>query len=266
MYTSFQEFTTIRLSFFGDIMLHAPQMEPGIKWDWSEVAEVVADSDLRIGNFESTFMPGTGNILDEEGIHFRAPIQFLRHMEQFGMDVLVVQNNHMYDFGEPGFRATMEAIEASKIAPVAYNETFTVRGQRIQLINFTTHLNNLQHTYSIPPADRSANFNIAFVHWGGQYTDGVNWEQFKVEDELQAAGYSIIIGSGPHQRQRWISAGDTFTAYSLGDFFAAHADERGDNTGYVLNLSLNANGVAGVEMFPVQTITADGVSRIKITK
>ena len=46
-----------------------------------------------------------------------------------------------------------------------------------------------------------ADWVIAFVHWGENYQP-VNAQQRAAAQEFAAAGYDMVVGSGPHTRNR----------------------------------------------------------------
>ena len=46
-------------------------------------------------------------------------------------------------------------------------------------------------------ADLQADFNIAYVHWGGEYTPQEIKEQVTLANSLSTRGYEFVIGSGP---------------------------------------------------------------------
>lgn len=81
---------------------------------------------------------------------------------------------------------------------------------------------------------------VAMVHWGSEYDGGISDSQEKIRSILLDGGVDVILGSHSHLpgklvREQW-NGRDTFTAYSLGNLFAAE-EQQSAKTGLVLTLS-----------------------------
>ena len=88
---------------------------------------------------------------------------------------------------------------------------------------------------------------IALVHWGSEYEQSVAQSQKDAAKLLFESGVHVIIGSHSHfvgpmeLRNREISSGGNFIAYSLGDFVSV-ADDSTAHNGCVLSLDFQKQG------------------------
>lgn len=77
------------------------------------------------------------------------------------------------------------------------------------------------------------------MHWGTEYSLGVNDKQTEIANYLSDLGVNIIIGAHPHvvEPVEYINNGKTFVIYSLGNFIS---DQEGTErlTGLMMDLTI----------------------------
>ncbi len=80
---------------------------------------------------------------------------------------------------------------------------------------------------------------IVAMHWGTEYSLGVNDKQTEIANYLSDLGVNIIIGAHPHvvEPVEYINNGKTFVIYSLGNFIS---DQEGTErlTGLMMDLTI----------------------------
>lgn len=122
-------------------------------------------------------------------------------------------------------------------------------------------------------AAEKPDFTIAMLHWGSEYNDQISKTQEQIRSLMFSEGVNAILGTHPHYVQKMVldSENNTFTAYSLGDFFS-DAERSGSNYSVVLNLEITKNeetgitSVTGYRYEPIITQTGESgmqVVRIK---
>ncbi len=96
---------------------------------------------------------------------------------------------------------------------------------------------------------------IVAMHWGTEYSTGINDKQVEVANYLSSLGVNIIIGAHPHVVEpiEFINDGRTLVIYSLGNFIS---DQVGIERLTGLMVSLNVKKVVEKQ---ISTITVENV-------
>ena len=80
---------------------------------------------------------------------------------------------------------------------------------------------------------------IVAMHWGTEYSLGVDWQQTKIANFLASQGVQLIIGAHPHvvEPVEYINDGKTFVIYSLGNLIS---DQEGNErlTGLMMSVKI----------------------------
>ena len=84
-----------------------------------------------------------------------------------------------------------------------------------------------------------ADIIIVAMHWGTEYSLGVDYKQDEIAKFLSNQGVQLIIGAHPHvvEPVEWINDGKTFVIYSLGNFIS---DQEGNErlTGLMMSVDI----------------------------
>lgn len=242
---------TVRIVAAGDLMQHLPQVmaarlkDDTTKYDYTPSFRYVAsrfrDADLSIVNLETT--------LSERGPYygypcFKSPAEVADAMQDIGIDVAALANNHCCDRGAYGIKSTAEILDKRGISRVgvyrdsaeykANNVLYLKRsGISFAIVNYTYGTNGINvpkgmvvnHLDSVAMARDLASINrdsvdcvIAVVHWGNEYERQPNKEQKVMADFMRRLGVDIILGSHPHVVQPFEVNDKGVTLYSLGNF------------------------------------------------
>ncbi|MDR1116049.1 MAG: CapA family protein [Tannerella sp.] len=262
-----------RLIFGGDLMQHIPQVNAakdnsGV-YDYTEsfryVKPIFEQADLAFINLETTLTTSgyyTGYPL------FRSPKEIAKTLNDIGVDVTVMANNHVFDGGKNGVITTLKLLDA---AGIKYTGVFTdsrlfvrnhplilqTKGLTFALFNYTYGTNGLPTPEGLR-INRIDSFTIArdlaltdragidciivFFHWGYEYFRYPNEEQKALAELCHRYGAEIVVGSHPHVIQPIIAHKNTFTdssgkeidytdhvtIYSLGNLVSAQRDRYQD--------------------------------------
>lgn len=238
---------TITLLFGGDLMQHIPQIRAarrGSGFDYGSSFQYVAPmfraADVAVLNFETT-MTRTDRYTGYP--RFRSPVALADAVNNLGVDIALLANNHCLDGGPMGVAMTIEEFQLRDIITTGVFRSaeerdsssvvyFERRGVRFALINYTYGTNGLVPTKGIVvnSIDEErikqdiSNINrdgvdclIACMHWGMEYQRRANDEQRTLAKMLKQEGVDIIIGSHPHVVQGYEADSTGVVFYSLGN-------------------------------------------------
>ena len=95
--------------------------EFGVEYPFKNVRDIFLNDDLTVINLESTFYDYEANKANKT-YNFRSPVSYADMLPVAGIDAASMGNNHMEDYGEPGFRSTVDALEARGVHWFGSNE------------------------------------------------------------------------------------------------------------------------------------------------
>jgi len=242
----------IEISFVGDIIFGRYRDEgfDAIVDDpaalFADVKDLLSRADLTVGNLETPALPTLPKISPVKADYrFGATPKMIDALGQSGMDVVSLANNHMFDLGVSGQKATagivaqagMRAIGApTPNLPAIRVETVEVKGWRIGFIAVTNRMNHPSaakalHTpfvdekemvQVIGPLVKQArplhDLLIVFVHWGNEYSNIPGLVQKTAARFLIESGVDMVVGHHPHVLQGIERHRNGLIAYSLGNF------------------------------------------------
>lgn len=246
---------SLRIRAVGDLMMHGRQLKNGKTeggFDFStyfaQISYEIKAADLAIGNLEAPI--GTDNFSGYP--RFNAPAAYVKVIQEAGFDAVSLANNHIFDNGIKGLLSTTEHLRAFgllyegagskeelgtpliiekngiKLALLAYAQSTNTRPK-----DADSHINMLRKETverDILLARQSgADFILAFVHWGSEYTSKPSSFQIQWAQTLADAGVDAILGCHPHVLQpiATVTASDgraVFCAYSMGNFMSNQPD------------------------------------------
>ncbi|MDR3269455.1 MAG: CapA family protein [Tannerella sp.] len=279
----------VRLVFAGDLMQHLPQVTAARngehELDYTEsfryVKPVFQEADLAILNLETTLTPST---FYTGFPRFRSPAKLADVLQDMGIDVAVLANNHICDNGWAGIDFTSRRLDSLGIASTgAFADSLSYRRfhplrinagkMRFALFNYTYGTNgmpvpegaivNLIDTSAIAcdlaQIDRTqTDCIIVFFHWGDEYIRRPNGEQRRLAEFCHRHGVEIVAGSHPHVIQPVETYPDadglirSITVYSLGNL-VSNQRERFRNGGLIVTLDIEKTNNQPVRIIPSYT-------------
>ncbi|MFV0414682.1 MAG: CapA family protein, partial [Oscillospiraceae bacterium] len=178
---------------------------------------------------------------------FRAKTENVEIMQQLGVDIVSLANNHVFDYGEDAFYDTLETLQKSGIPYVGAGKNieeamqpqyFIVGGIKIAYVaasraekyiltpEATETTPGILRTYNpaqflqvTETAKRNADIVIAYPHWGTENTSVLEKEQIELAHQLVDAGADLVIGAHPHCLQGVEYYNEKPIIYSLGNFW-----------------------------------------------
>ena len=247
----------------GDILLHerlwAQAKADGVDGNWdfypqlADLEPEISSADLALCHLET---PLAELDVDYQGYPtFNAPPQITEAIIKLGFDICGTASNHSLDQGFSGLTRTIETLEAAGIPFTGTANSADAASQPlvmdVQTTNGVVKVGILSYTYGFNGFERDADklwsanlidpvaiiteaklarsqgaeIVIAKMHWGDEYTNKENEFQTSVAQELADSGQiDLIDGSHSHSVQPITQIGNTWIAYSHGNFVAAHRE------------------------------------------
>ena len=211
-----------------------------------ELIRIMQDADIMCLNNEFTYSTG-GAPLENKAYTFRAHPSRVNILKELGVDIVSLANNHSYDYGAESLIDTMETLDEAGIfyfgaghdldeamAPVY----FEVQGKTIAYVGAsraekyrltpqaTENSPGILRCYDtdlfvqvIEEARENADYVIAYVHWGTEYSHELEEAQLDSGKEYIDAGADVVIGAHPHCLQGMEYYKGKPIVYSLGNFW-----------------------------------------------
>lgn len=241
--------------FAGDINLaegwsttvYLDQQENGI-YDCisEELTDIMNAADIMCLNNEFTYSTG-GAPLAGKAYTFRALPERVEVLHQLGVDAVTLANNHVYDYGKEALLDTFAVLQEAGIpyfgAGHDLEEAMTplyleADGKTIALVGASRAEKNRMtpqatetepgilrcydttlYKEAIAEAKANADFCIAFVHWGTEYSFDLEQVQLDTGKEYLDAGADVVIGAHSHCLQGMEFHEGKPIIYSLGNYW-----------------------------------------------
>jgi poly-gamma-glutamate synthesis protein (capsule biosynthesis protein) len=250
------------------------------------IGKTLADADIAMVNLETAITErGTG---EAKPYKFRAPANALHKLQDIGVDVLSLANNHAADFGPVGVQDTLAAIKNPPIpvvgfgpdAAAAYKPAIVEKnGVKVAFLSASQVIDITSQKYAAGPgkagiatalkADRlvqavkeakgRADAVVVFMHWGIEGDKCPSADQKGLAKKLSDAGAAAVVGTHAHVMQGAGMMGDTYVGYGFGNFlwYGTSPYPNSNDTG-VTTLTLTAGKVVK-EQFTPASIDKRGV-------
>ncbi len=255
-----EEITVLAL---GDNLLHMPVVNSGKQADgtyqyahlFEKLQPGIQNADIAVIGQETVF---GGAELGYSGYPlFNSPSDMGKSLAEEGFDVVLHASNHVLDRGSQGVENTLRFWQQYPEMQVlgihanaeAQNRVAvkTVKGADIALLNYTYGTNGIPlpqgKEYLVDLIDEekikadseyaeaNADFTIAFMHWGTEYSIKPDTMQKELAQKMCQWGVDLIIGSHPHviEPVEWVTSengNQCLVYYSLGNYVSRQLEER----------------------------------------
>lgn len=230
-------------------------------------ADILHSADFRIGNLECV-VATTGAARDKP-YTFRAHPRVLPILKRH-FTALSLANNHSGDFGPVAFREMLDLLDREGLlyfgggrnlsdahAPLLLERN----GLRIALLGFNEFLpRSFEADFDKPGIAWSeddqvqadiknariryqADVVITFMHWGWEHKHLASKRQHQLAHLMIDSGADAVIGGHPHVTQNIEHYKGKPIFYSLGNFVFNGFSGKDNNTGWLLRLELDKQGV-----------------------
>lgn len=211
-----------------------------------ELVETMREADIMCLNNEFTYSTG-GAPLPGKAYTFRADPKRVEVLEQLGVDAVTLANNHVYDYGAEALLDTFAVLEEAEVLYFGAGRTLEeameplyleVEGKTIALVaasraekyKMTPQATDTEpgilrcydtelFLQAIREGSENADFCIAFVHWGTEYSFDLEQVQLDTGREYLDAGADAVIGAHSHCLQGMEYYDGKPIIYSLGNYW-----------------------------------------------
>lgn len=271
----------VSLSFAGDVSFandYAPSQNytsMGIDGAFSEgLQKTMKDADIFMVNNE--FCYSTRGTPVPKGYNFRAEPSRVSRLEEMGVDIVSIANNHAYDYGADAFLDTITTLNEANMPYVGGGSDledakshivyFMANGMKIGYIAATQIERDTLFTQPatenspgvvrcyepelvngmIAEAKKNCDFVIVYPHWGTELVETIQSDQQALAYSFIDAGADVVIGSHPHCLQGVEYYKDTPIFYSLSNFSFSGKVVKST----VLNLEITIEGIQQAKYIP----------------
>ncbi len=234
----------------------------GYDYLFSGVYDILSHDDLTVANLEGVFYNSEYNKVSKT-YNFRAPTEFAQILPLSSVEAVSLANNHTEDYGAPGIRSTIAALEevgTAWFATTEYADAVYVYEQDGIRIGFVAvyatywynHIDALSKDIQ-SLKDQGCSVLVGVMHAGTEYDYAHDSGQQKLADYFVRNGCSVVIGHHPHVIQGVNVYDGATVLWSLGNFvfggnkamralysmlaqFTFSFDENGTYLGHTLNI------------------------------
>lgn len=217
-----------------------------------------------------------GEPLEDKQFTFRAKPSAADYLNELGVDIVSLANNHAYDYGEAAFLDTLDTLEDAGIVYVGAGHNleearkpvcYIINNVKIAIIS-ATQIERLDNPDTKGATDSSAgvfrcwngsnlletvreakennDFVIAYLHWGTENETAIDWAQEKQAAEVAEAGADLIIGDHTHCLQQISIVKGVPVIYSIGNFWF---NSKTLDTG-MIKVTLGEDGMQSCQFIP----------------
>ena len=243
-----------------------------------ELLEIMRGSDVFMINNEFPYT-NRGIPLANKAFTFRADPANVQLLDEMGVDIVSLANNHASDYGEISLLDTLDTLNEAGIPYVGAGRNseeaskvvfYEKDGLKVGIVSATEverlaspdtkgATENSPGTFRcfqndaledvIRDAKTKCDFLIVYVHWGTESTDELDWSQPGQAVDFTAAGADVIIGAHPHVLQEIAYVNDVPVFYSLGNYWVNSKTQ----DSCLVTLEIGSEGLVSAKFIPCRT-------------
>ncbi|MBU5439246.1 CapA family protein [Tissierella sp. MSJ-40] len=275
----------LTITLVGDLLMDGSvrrQIEKnGLGYPWEMVKEYFQESELTIGNLE-TSITTRGTKWPDKQFNFRSHPNNLKAMKEAGIDVVTLANNHTLDFGYEGLLDTLrhldkyeiqhagggknkkEAIEGTiiernglKIGVLSFSRVvpdvrWYATSKRAGIVGaYDPHIEEVLNR--VKEMKEEADIVILSVHWGIERSTVPRKQEIQLARKAIDAGADIIMGHHPHVLQGIEIYKGKPIIYSLGNFVFGSRDQLTSTT-MIAQININEKNIDNIEIIPCSIV------------
>ncbi|MFH1513265.1 MAG: CapA family protein, partial [Bacillota bacterium] len=195
----------------------------GYAWFFREVQPLLSLDDLTVANFEGVLKENAYG-KTEKTYNFRGLPDYAQILAMGSVEAVGLSNNHAEDYGEPGQRATREALLNAGVHYFDSENVYIYEKNNIRIAFLSVWERWMfqfgqQYVETVSGLKAGGvNAVVIYVHFGEDYSPYHMERQTTIAMRFIDAGADLIIGSHPHVLQGIDLYGDRLILYSLGNF------------------------------------------------
>ena len=228
-----------------------------------KMQDLIKGADYSVCNFEAP-VETNGEPALKAGPNIQQHKETIKLLKEQGFDLLLLANNHIYDYGTQGLQETLNEAEKNSIETIGANIDFkktykplikTIGGVKFGFINACeaqfgqltsdesklggyAWINHSIIDYTVINLKKEVAFIVFFAHAGLEHYDVPLIEWRNRYKRLCDLGVDCVIGSHPHVPQGYEKYNGKYIFYSLGNFYFPES-EKTDVGEYGYSLILN---------------------------
>lgn len=211
-----------------------------------ELIEQMVSADLMMLNNEFTYSD-RGAPMKSKAYTFRAKPERVNILGDWGVDLVCLANNHIFDYGEESFYDTLSTLDSADINYIGAGKNleeamqpiyYIINGKKIAFVSATRAEKyiltpeatedgpGVLRTYdstlfieSIREAEANSDIVVAYVHWGTEYSPYADQDQKTLGKEYIDAGADVVLGGHSHCLQGIEYYNGKPIVYSMSDFW-----------------------------------------------
>lgn len=254
--------------FTGDIMLGRSVMGEAIDkndylYPFRNVRSFLSGTDITFGNLENAVIYNCPRQY-KGSFSFCTTPEIAKGLQESGIDVVTLANNHSYNFGIDGFEETKKNLGNLGIKSVGWgnlvmNSNFVIKevnGTKFGFLGFdyvTTQKNIENDLNYIRESDLLVDVLIVSPHWGEEYKAVANNFQVNLAKRMVENGADLVIGHHPHWVQNYEEINGKPVYYSLGNFVFDQMWSEETKKGMVVKITFDPpNGETGAKIIKTE--------------
>ena len=214
------------------------------------VSDIFRSDDYTICNLETTFTDSKNKREkgDKVQYHFKASKECANILTSSSVEGVTVSNNHIYDYGDVGFKDTIETLNNNNIdyCGEGYKIIKEIKGVKIGFLGYTAWQNTQELKNKIVVDINELRNNgvkiiIPYFHWGIERQDIPCDVQKSIGRFAIDSGADFVLGSHSHVIQSLENYKGKLIVYSFGNFcFGGNLNPPDKNT-FILQVKFNFN-------------------------
>ena len=244
----------------------------------ANISDFLAQADVTIANVESPLSKDESEPITDKDVYIIGKPSAIESIENSGIDLASLANNHIMDYGKPALEDTLKALDGAGVlhagAGLTENEAakmaeMEVDGVSIAFFSWTDIVPDYFLAFGDEPGVVSARMNMAdackrvseakathdivivAMHWGVEYEDYItDYLQSEPAHQLVDAGADVILGNHPHVIEGIEFYKGALIAYAHGNcVFWQKYDHTHES--YLLSFDMTDEGVKNVVATPL---------------
>lgn len=214
---------------------------------FKNVAQIFEKDDLTLVNLETTFTKSNVKIEKSGNVtfHFKGNPEFAKALTLGSIEGVNLANNHIYDYGNQGFKDTVDTLEKEKISYFGegYNWKTEIKGQKFGFLGYrgfnydNSTLSNMKKDIETLKAENR--IVVVSFHWGEEGSYNYNNSQSTLAHNAIDYGADLVLGHHPHVVQGMEQYKNRFIVYSLGNFcFGGNSNPKDKDT-FIAQIKFN---------------------------
>lgn len=226
-------------------------------YPFRNVQSFLANADITFGNLENAVTKNCPRQY-KGSFSFCATPEIAKGLQESGVDVVTLANNHSYNFGSDGFEETKKNLSNLGIKSVGWDNLEIIEKNGIKFgflgFDYVTSQKNIESDLNlIKESNEKVDVLIISPHWGEEYKAVANNFQINLAKRMVENGADLIIGHHPHWVQNFEEVNGIPVYYSLGNFVFDQMWSEETKKGMVIKITFDENNIVKREEFRTYT-------------